>query len=42
MKNIKGFLKNPFIKYTLALISVIDIIKTGYDLGSFIIKLKYI
>ncbi|AJI08453.1 hypothetical protein ORN01_19465 [Bacillus cereus] len=42
MKNIKELLKNPFIKYSLALISAIAIIKTGYDLGSFIIKLKYI
>ncbi|WIK98942.1 hypothetical protein QPL86_30460 (plasmid) [Bacillus bombysepticus] len=42
MKKIKELLKNPFIKYSLALISTIAIIKTGYDLGSFIIKLKYI
>lgn len=42
MKNIQGFLKNPFIKYPLALISAIAIIKTGYELGYFIIKLKYI
>lgn len=42
MKNIQELLKNPFIKYPLALISAIAIIKTGYDLGSFIIKLKYI
>ncbi|WP_286673853.1 hypothetical protein [Bacillus mycoides] len=42
MKNIQESLKNPFIKYPLALISAIAIIKTGYDLGSFIIKLKYI
>ncbi|EJR83948.1 hypothetical protein ACFTSE_28690 [Bacillus cereus] len=42
MKKIKELLKNPFIKYSLALISAIAIIKTGYDLGSFIIKLKYI
>lgn len=42
MKKIKELLKNRFIKYSLALISAIAIIKTGYDLGSFIIKLKYI
>ncbi|WP_255291258.1 MULTISPECIES: hypothetical protein [Bacillus] len=42
MKNIQEFLKNSFIKYPLAIISAIAIIKTGYDLGSFIIKLKYI
>ncbi|WP_255289304.1 MULTISPECIES: hypothetical protein [Bacillus cereus group] len=42
MKKIKELLKNPFIKYSLALISAIAIIKTGYDLGSFIIKLKCI
>ncbi|WP_276608981.1 hypothetical protein [Bacillus pacificus] len=42
MKNIQEFIKNPFIKYPLAIISAIAIIKTGYDLGSFIIKLKYI
>lgn len=42
MRNIQKFLGNPFIKYPLALISAIAIIKTGYDLGSFIIRLKYI
>ncbi|OFC73510.1 hypothetical protein BTGOE3_54130 [Bacillus thuringiensis] len=42
MINIHKYLGNPFIKYPLALISTIAIIKTGYDLGSFIIKLKYI
>lgn len=42
MKNIQESLKNPFIKYSLALISAIAIIKTGYELGSFIIELKYI
>lgn len=42
MKNIKKFLNKPFIKYPLAIISAIAIIKTGYDLGSFIIKFKYI
>lgn len=42
MKNMQGFLKNPFVKYPLVLISAIAIIKTGYDLGSFIIKLKSI
>lgn len=41
MKNIKALLNNPYIKYPLAVISAIAIIKTGYDLGSFIIKLKY-
>lgn len=41
MKNIKTLLNNPYIKYPLAVISAIAIIKTGYDLGSFIIKLKY-
>ncbi|AJI12429.1 hypothetical protein [Bacillus cereus] len=42
MKNIQKSPKNTFIKYPLAIISAIAIIKTGYDLGSFIIKLKYI
>lgn len=42
MKNIQQSLKNSFVKYSLALISAIAIIKTGYDLGSFIIELKYI
>lgn len=42
MKNIKKFLNEPFIKYPLAIISAIAIIKTGYDLGSFIIKFKHI
>ena len=41
MKNIMELLNNPYIKYPLTLISVIAIIKTGYDLGSFITKLKY-
>ncbi|MGG1167057.1 MULTISPECIES: hypothetical protein [Bacillus cereus group] len=41
MKNIKEFLNNPYIKYSIAVISAIAIIKTGYNLGSFIIKLKY-
>ncbi|MFU1888120.1 hypothetical protein [Bacillus wiedmannii] len=41
MKNIKALLNNSYIKYPLAVISAITIIKTGYDLGSFIIKLKY-
>ncbi|HFJ9281640.1 TPA: hypothetical protein ACGW6Z_005951 [Bacillus cereus] len=41
MKYIKALLNNPYIKYPLAVISTIAIIKTGYDLGSFIIKLKY-
>ncbi len=41
-KNIQESPKNPFIKYPLSLISAIAIIKTGYDLGSFIIRLKYI
>lgn len=31
VKNIQGFLKNPFLKYPLVLISAIAIIKTGYD-----------
>ncbi|WP_256942747.1 hypothetical protein [Bacillus cereus] len=42
MQNIQEYPKKPFIKYPLAIISAIAIIKTGYDLGSFIIKLKYI
>ncbi|EJR29746.1 hypothetical protein IIE_04986 [Bacillus cereus VD045] len=42
MRNIQKSLGNPFIKYLLSLISAIAIIKIGYDLGSFIIKLKYI
>ncbi|MGE8015297.1 hypothetical protein [Bacillus mycoides] len=42
MKNIKEFLNKPYITYPLAIISAIAIIKTGYDLGSFIIKLTYI
>lgn len=41
INNIQKPLKNPFIKYPLSLISAIAIIKTGYNLGSFIIKLKY-
>ncbi|MCU5224998.1 MULTISPECIES: hypothetical protein [Bacillus] len=41
MKNIKELLNNPYIKYPLAVISSVAIIKTGYDLGYFIIKLKY-
>ncbi|EJR99279.1 hypothetical protein [Bacillus mycoides] len=31
MKNIQESLKKPFIKYPLAIISAIAIIKTGYD-----------
>lgn len=31
MKNIQEFPKKPFIKYPLALISAIAIMKTGYD-----------
>lgn len=42
MKNIKEVLNNPIIKYPLAIISAVVIIKTGYELGSYIIKLKYI
>lgn len=42
MKNIKEFINNPFIKYPLAIISAVVFIKTGYELGSYIIKLKYI
>ncbi|MGA5696762.1 hypothetical protein ACPCHU_19425 [Bacillus bombysepticus] len=42
MKILKEFLNKPSIKYPLAIISAIAIIKTGYDLGSFIIKFKYI
>ncbi len=42
MKNIKEFLNKSSIKYPLAIISAIAIIKTGYDLGSFIIKSKHI
>lgn len=41
MKNIRSLLNNPYIKYPSAVISAIAIIKTGYDLGFFIIKLKY-
>lgn len=41
LKNIMEFLNNPYIKYPLIVISAIAIIKTGYDLGSFITKLKY-
>lgn len=41
MKNIMEFLNNPYIKYPLTVISAIAIIKTGYDLGFFITKLKY-
>ncbi|MGQ0441223.1 hypothetical protein ACT4UT_34470, partial [Bacillus sp. B-TM1] len=41
MKNIMERLNNPFIKCPLTVISAIAIIKTGYDLGSFITKLKY-
>ncbi|BCC13017.1 hypothetical protein BCM0074_3400 [Bacillus cereus] len=36
MKNIMELLNNPYIKYPLIVISAIAIIKTGYDLGSFI------
>lgn len=42
MKILKEFLNKPSIKYPLAIISAIAIIKTGYDLGSFIIKFKHI
>ncbi|WP_257205567.1 hypothetical protein [Bacillus cereus] len=42
MKNIKEFINKPLIKYPLAIISAVVIIKTGYELGSYIIKLKYI
>lgn len=38
----KEFLNNPFIKYPLTIISAITILKTGYDLGVFIINVKYI
>lgn len=41
MKNLLEFLTHPFIQYPLIVISAIAILKTGYDLGSFIIKLKY-
>ncbi|WP_255286743.1 hypothetical protein [Bacillus wiedmannii] len=41
MKNIMELLNNPYIKYPLIVISAIAIIKTGYDLGFFIKKLKY-
>ncbi|PEJ73103.1 hypothetical protein [Bacillus wiedmannii] len=40
MKNIMELLNNPYIKYPLIVISAIAIIKTDYDLGSFIKKLK--
>ncbi|EEL36817.1 MULTISPECIES: hypothetical protein [Bacillus] len=42
MKKTKEFLNNPFIKYPLTIISAITILKTGYDLGVFIINVKYI
>lgn len=42
MKKIKKLLNNPFVKYPLTIISAIAIIKVGYDLGSFLIELKYI
>ncbi|MGX5576093.1 hypothetical protein [Bacillus toyonensis] len=42
MKKIKKILNNPFVKYPLTIISAIAIIKVGYDLGSFLIKFKYI
>ncbi|AKR39230.1 Hypothetical protein NF53_p6235 (plasmid) [Bacillus thuringiensis serovar indiana] len=41
MKNLLEFLTHPFIQYPLIIILTIAILKTGYDLGSFIIKLKY-
>lgn len=41
MKNIKELLNNPYIKHPLVVISAIAIIKTGFDLGSFLVKLKY-
>ncbi|EEK86409.1 hypothetical protein bcere0011_52340 [Bacillus cereus m1550] len=41
MKKIKKLLNNPFVKYPLIIISAIAIIKVGYDLGSFLMKLKY-
>jgi len=40
MKNIMELLNNPYIKYPLIVISAIAIIKTGYDLGSFIKKVN--
>ncbi|WP_261784342.1 hypothetical protein [Bacillus sp. 16GRE42] len=42
MKKVKKILKNPFVKYPLTIISAIAIMKVGYDLGSFLITLKYI
>ncbi|MDP7977914.1 hypothetical protein [Bacillus multifaciens] len=42
MKKVKKLLSNPFIKYPLAIISAIAILKTGYDLGVFIMNIKYI
>ncbi|WP_410976744.1 hypothetical protein [Bacillus cereus] len=42
MKNIKQFLNKPIIKCPLAIIAAVVIIKTGYELGSYIIELKYI
>ncbi len=42
MINVKQFLNNPFIKYPLTTISAIAILKTGYDLGVFIVNIKYI
>ncbi|EJQ38341.1 hypothetical protein IEI_05795 [Bacillus wiedmannii] len=42
MKKTKEFLNNPFIKYPLTIISAMAILKTGYDLGIFIINIKYI
>ncbi|MEK4612475.1 hypothetical protein [Bacillus sp. FSL K6-0067] len=42
MKKIRKLLNNPFVKYPLTIISAIAIIKVGYDLGAFLIELKYI
>lgn len=39
VKNIKKFLNNQYIKYSLALISTVAIIKTGYDLSSNKVKI---
>ena len=40
MSKIKKVLKQPLIKYPLAIISAILIIKTGYELGVFLMHLK--
>ncbi|MFL0491785.1 hypothetical protein ACH0CQ_19570 [Bacillus sp. 179-I 2A5 NHS] len=42
MKKTKKILNNPFVKYPLTIISAIAIINVRYDLGSFLIRLKYI